>query len=1342
VANHTARGMTVGNRSVVGAREPCAVFVGLRCDWLWTAQALGFSPALIHFRHTSPLVALIQRIYPLAKVVVGSYGQLPSFDLPRVAFVHGSAGAFSFLFNHVDVLVSTKGKRGKIPSGWTLSKTRVAHHLVGGVTDAVDHCYMWHRRASQDSRTATVTVPTALPRDVHSVVSDTISGPACTKPVTARMDSPQVVELKPGIYHAGGLLPMDHLRGRFAVRSVYTPSKWCVRRLTASELASAFDIPHQVSQPCSSTELRDLTRHPGRGLEHGARALLAHAGIIDRGGKYVFLPEVKKGGVPKLGRTLEQGLSADAEVSSKTRRPWKEDEDVLGNDLSISGRISSEDRAQKRFKKEPTPDKGLRAEVSCKPCRPLPEDVKLETVLEAVDELEKEAELKEDSPAGGERSAADRSKGDEERDLKAVKADDAVVPVWLWNDAVSKGMKEAPSLRGHSTETTDAALEVMRKFLLQRKFRLDVTRSFFSYLKNENPELQQQERSAVIVGRDGLMWKDGEVTAKYQWRPRFGKRDYHTWWNQFWRYGAQDRAPGKDAIYRASDSSWWEWDEGSAPFYWRWPPAYQDTIRDGLDIWFSGEKPRWRRAQRVEKDRDTLEKVVKKIAKVRKRKYIAPGHVWSLTDFFCVPKGDKDIRMVYNGTSSGLNDVLWVPSFPLPTVDTLLRSVHPDTWMADTDLGEMFLNFVLHESLRELAGVDVTHYQGAGAEGQGPCWERWTRCAMGLKPSPYQTTQAMLMAEDVIRGNPKDKRNIFRWNQVKMNLPGDTNYDPSLPWVYKVRKDGTPAADFFFYVDDNRTTGNSQLEAWKAARRVASVCSHLGIQDASRKRRKASKAPGAWAGAIVSTDKEGVYVTVSQEKWEKAQGMVAATVAETEENQGWLIRKDLERRRGFLLYVTRTFPATVPYLKGFHLTIDGWRGNRNGDGWKYYSKEVRELQERGEDVAMPEPPEAPKEVKAKARLVECDLPALTRLFGSEHPPKRRIRSKQVVTVYYGFGDASQDGFGFNIQKPDEDTIHYRFGQWCDTISEQSSNYRELFNLVCRLEEMVKEGSLRGSEVFLFTDNATAESVYYKGNSSSQTLFELMLRLRDLEMKGDMVLHVVHVAGTRMQGEGADGASRGDLTTGVMAGNHVLNYVPLHKSALDLEPGLRAWIENCWDKARGKLKFQEPNDWFAHGCQGNNFVWAPAPAAAEAASEQMARVIHKYPLSCHLFVCPRLMTSCWRRRVGKLADFKFELGPGSKVWGLARHEPLLIFVCLPLSKHRPWKLKGTKFVEGLERKMRELHKTNCRRRGRILRKLFIQAKWMDSVSEGLVRGMLLRVEHKSLPCQASGGRRGQ
>jgi hypothetical protein len=151
------------------------------------------------------------------------------------------------------------------------------------------------------------------------------------------------------------------------------------------------------------------------------------------------------------------------------------------------------------------------------------------------------------------------------------------------------------------------------------------------------------------------------------------------------------------------------------------------------------------------------------------------------------------------------------------------------------------------------------------------------------------------------------------------------------------------------------------------------------------------------------------------------------------------------------------------------------------------------------------------------------------------------------------------------------------------------------------------------------------------------------------MKGNLILHMLHCAGSRMQGEGADGSSRGDHATGVMRGDHILEYVQLHKSSLELEPNLKGWFKSHWDQARGLLKFMQPNDWFKHGNPGRQMLWAPPPAAAEAASEQMARMIHKYPYTCHLFVCPRLMTARWRRRVGRLADFKFKIAAGCVVW---------------------------------------------------------------------------------------------
>jgi hypothetical protein len=175
----------------------------------------------------------------------------------------------------------------------------------------------------------------------------------------------------------------------------------------------------------------------------------------------------------------------------------------------------------------------------------------------------------------------------------------------------------------------------------------------------------------------------------------------------------------------------------------------------------------------------------------------------------------------------------------------------------------------------------------------------------------------------------------------------------------------------------------------------------------------------------------------------------------------------------------------VPYLKGIHLTLDGWRQGRDCEGWKVADGESTDSLATGEEEGDRDQ-NAPTRVKAKPRLAR-DLEALKELFSAKGPPNRRIRSKNLVEVYYRFGDASQDGFGFNIQIGDR--IVYRFGQWCNALSEESSNYRELFNLVIRLEELVDDGTLKDCEVFIFTGNSTAESVYCKGNSSSRHMFE-------------------------------------------------------------------------------------------------------------------------------------------------------------------------------------------------------------------------------------------------------------
>jgi hypothetical protein len=150
--------------------------------------------------------------------------------------------------------------------------------------------------------------------------------------------------------------------------------------------------------------------------------------------------------------------------------------------------------------------------------------------------------------------------------------------------------------------------------------------------------------------------------------------------------------------------------------------------------------PNWKRKARKPSEQK-LPLIAEKLKTIIEKGYIAPGHVSSFADFFDVPKG-QDIRLVYNGTSCGLNQALRSPRFWLPFPRTELRQLDYNYFSADMDFGEMFLNFPLHKSLQDFSGIDLTHYKSAlGLENSSPSHYRWTRNWMGAWSSPYSSVR-------------------------------------------------------------------------------------------------------------------------------------------------------------------------------------------------------------------------------------------------------------------------------------------------------------------------------------------------------------------------------------------------------------------------------------------------------------------------------------------------------------------------------------------------------------------------------------------------------------------------
>ena len=836
---------------------------------------------------------------------------------------------------------------------------------------------------------------------------------------------------------------------------------------------------------------------------------------------------------------------------------------------------------------------------------------------------------------------------------------------------------------------------------------------------------------------------------------------------------------GHECVHRASLTSFWEWTGGSTLYFWRWPSEYRKAIRDGLECYVIGDLPSYWARQRFPHDEAQCEKMRQKMAKVcekdsnfdvpfaTNRAYISSGHIESLTNSFSVAKGLHDIRMVYDATKSLLNAVLWAPNFPLPTIDTVLNNATMHSWFGDLDLGEMFLNYFLDERLRPYAGVDVTKIGDLlnklpTAEG-ARILMRWVRAFMGMTSSPYNCTRAFSWGEDFINGNRHDPANPLRWDVVVLNLPGDPSYSPALPWVFRVDSaSGLLAAFFVTYIDDVRSGGPSEDICVDATHQVACRINYLGQQDAARKRRRVSQEPGPWAGAmVIAKPAEGLFVTCDQLKWDKTKSIISRWIQSRPEDGGveWLLdRIQLEKDRGFLVHITRTFTSAIPYLRRIHHTLESWRQGRTEEGWKFSPNEWRsflsgkEMAYDAEDkedyrnwkVYMKQIVEedqlagAPDQVRA-ARGLEQDLAALDTLFASPIPTLRFIRGTKVYKLIYGFGDASGAGFGGSWEI--QGNLKYRYGLWGSDMDDSSSNFRELGNLTDMVEALETEEDLKGAEIFVFTDNSTAERAFYNGTSSSKRLFDLVLRLRKLETRAGCRIIIVHVAGTRMIDQGSDGLSRGSLSEGVMRGESMASFIPLHQSALERCQGLKNWMSDFFggNKRDGELEFLEPVDWFerGHDLDGGDweytmpppnkerqwmpryrkgrFLWCPPPGAAPTALEQLRKARHKRQKSTHIFVCPRLLYPLWQRSLFRSADLIFEIPAGHPAWPANMHEPLILAIYFPFISHRPWQLRRSPCLLDVEGYVQRLFKKLDGSEGPVLRQLWSFSRRLAGMS---------------------------
>ena len=346
------------------------------------------------------------------------------------------------------------------------------------------------------------------------------------------------------------------------------------------------------------------------------------------------------------------------------------------------------------------------------------------------------------------------------------KADDAEVPIHLWDSMFLRDREEDDCITHAVVNDWQLGLRLFRNVHLGL-WRRRLFRSWITFARARTDKALSVKLGCK-VGCFKVVQQSFDWT--YQWSDDGGKDRYQAWLRRprESRSLKDSMVSARDALRRTADCSWWEWLEGSSLLFWKWPDSHFGWARDGQPHFQTGELPRFTKPQDPPKRKEDGAKMKAKVDKVRSRDYIEYGWVKSLTHMFYVEKGLTDIRMVYNGTSSGLNDVLWAPHFGLPIMQHTLRSLRPGYFQCDMDVGEMFLNFWLNTSLRPYAGVDITHVQDTSAKAphwekkRDRKWERWSRNFMGLTDSPYRSLQLMIKAKFIAYGDRLDAANPFQ----------------------------------------------------------------------------------------------------------------------------------------------------------------------------------------------------------------------------------------------------------------------------------------------------------------------------------------------------------------------------------------------------------------------------------------------------------------------------------------------------------------------------------------------------------------------------------------------------
>lgn len=173
--------------------------------------------------------------------------------------------------------------------------------------------------------------------------------------------------------------------------------------------------------------------------------------------------------------------------------------------------------------------------------------------------------------------------------------------------------------------------------------------------------------------------------------------------------------------------------------------------------------------------------------------------------------------------------------------------------------------------------------------------------------------------------------------------------------------------------------------------------------------------------------------------------------------------------------------------------------------------------------------------------------------------------------------------------------------------------------------------------------------YIKGVVDLTSAIALVARTYKLEMTFGCKIQFFHVVGTQMIAQGSDGLSRGDMFEGVMQGEPMRSFIPLHKNAFETRtPSVLPWIESLVvGFSDNPVEILSPEGWFERGYDiagsrrntdgvwmqsysAKTFVLVPPPGVVSFSVEELRQARHMRQDSFHIVIIPILVVPEWHR----------------------------------------------------------------------------------------------------------------